>query len=65
MLGSEYYTGHPTLPLNKVTANLNIDMIGRSDPKRNYGDTVNYVYVVGDDKLSSDLRVISEATNKK
>ena len=65
LLGSEYYTDHPLLPLDKVTANLNIDMIGRSDPKRNYGDSLNYVYVVGDDKLSSDLRIISEATNKK
>jgi len=65
LLGSEYYTDHPLLPLDKVTANLNIDMIGRSDPKRNYGDSLNYVYVVGDDKLSSDLRFISEATNKK
>ena len=40
-------------------------MIGRIDPKRKVGDSTNYVYVVGDDKLSSDLRVISEAQNKK
>jgi hypothetical protein len=65
LLGSEYFGDHPTLPLEKVTANLNIDMIGRSDPKRKLGDSLNYVYVVGDDKLSSDLRVISEAMNKK
>ena len=37
----------------------------RIDPKRTYGDSTNYVYVVGDDKLSSDLRTISEAVNKK
>lgn len=65
LLGSESYTDEPSLPLNKVTANLNIDMIGRSDPKRNYGDSLNYVYVVGDDKLSTDLRTISESINKK
>lgn len=65
LLGSEYYTAHPTFPLNKTTANLNIDMIGRSDPKRTYGDSVNYVYIIGDDKLSSELRTISEAVNKK
>ena len=40
-------------------------MIGRIDPKRSYGDSTNYVYVVGDDKLSSDLRPISEDVNKK
>jgi len=40
-------------------------MIGRIDPKRKQGDSTNYVYVVGDDKLSTDLRPISEAVNKK
>jgi hypothetical protein len=65
LLGSEYYAEHATIPLEKITANLNIDMIGRSDPKRSYGDSLNYVYIVGDDKLSSDLRTISEAINKK
>jgi hypothetical protein len=65
LLGSEYYSMHPTYPLAKTTANLNIDMIGRIDPKRTNGDSTNYVYVVGDDKLSSDLRPISEAANKK
>jgi hypothetical protein len=63
--GSEYYGDHPLFPLDKTTANLNIDMIGRTDPKRNKGDSLNYVYVVGDDKLSSDLRVISEAANNR
>lgn len=63
--GSEYYSDHPVYPLDKTTVDLNIDMIGRTDPKRKTGDSTNYVYVVGDDKLSSDLRPISEAMNKK
>jgi Zn-dependent M28 family amino/carboxypeptidase len=63
--GSAYYSDHPVFPLEKTTANLNIDMIGRIDPKRKIGDSTNYVYVVGDDKLSSDLRPISESVNKK
>jgi Zn-dependent M28 family amino/carboxypeptidase len=40
-------------------------MIGRIDPNRRYGDSTNYVYVVGDDKLSTDLKKISEEENKK
>lgn len=63
--GSAYYGDHPVYPLEKTTVDLNIDMIGRIDPKRKIGDSTNYVYVVGDDKLSSDLRPISEAMNKK
>ncbi|OLY94095.1 Peptidase family M28 [Cnuella takakiae] len=65
LLGSEYYGSHPTIDLAKATANLNIDMIGRIDPKRTQGDSTNYVYVVGDDKLSTDLRTISESVNNK
>lgn len=63
--GSDYYASHPTFPLEKTTADLNIDMIGRTDSSRKAGDSSNYVYVVGDDKLSTDLRTISEAVNKK
>lgn len=63
--GSDYYTSHPTFPLEKTTADLNIDMIGRTDSSRKVGDSLNYVYVVGDDKLSTDLRTISENVNKK
>jgi len=62
--GSEYYGDHPLFPLEKTTADLNIDMIGRSDSSRK-GDTTNYVYVVGDDKISSELKPISEAANAK
>ncbi len=62
--GSEYYASNPIFPLDKTTADLNIDMIGRSDVTRP-GDTTNYVYVVGDDKLSSELKPISESVNKK
>jgi hypothetical protein len=62
--GSEYYTDHPIYPLEKTSVNLNIDMIGRSDPDRK-PDTLNYIYVVGDDKISSDLKPISEAQNSK
>lgn len=63
--GSEYYGSHPIYPLDKTTADLNIDMIGRIDATRKQGDSTNYVYVVGDDKLSSELKPISEAQNKK
>lgn len=63
--GSEYYTNHPVYPLEKTTVDLNIDMIGRIDTSRKQGNPSNYVYVVGDDKISTDLKIISEAANKK
>lgn len=64
LFGSEYYTDiDPIFPLNKTVANLNIDMIGRIDPKRE--GKRNYLYLIGSDKLSSDLHNLSEAVNKK
>lgn len=65
LLGSEYYSDHPIFPLDKTTANLNIDMVGRVDTERKTGDTLNYVYVIGHDKLSSELPIINEGVNNK
>jgi len=63
--GSEYYSDHPVFSLAKTTADLNTDMVGRVDTERKTGDSLNYVYVIGHDKLSSDLPVINEAANNK
>jgi len=63
--GSEYYSDHPFYPLDKTTVDLNTDMIGRIDTERMKDDTLNYVYVIGHDKLSSDLATINEGANKK
>jgi len=62
LLGSDYYTRHPVFPLAKTIANLNIDMIGRIDP--NHFLEPNYVYLVGSDKLSTELHKISEQANQ-
>lgn len=63
LLGSEYYTQHPVYPLANTVVNLNIDMIGRRDEQ--HSDSPPYVYVIGADKLSSELHELSEATNAK
>ena len=62
--GSQYYSEHPIYPLDKTTADLNTDMIGRVDTERMTADSLNYIYVIGHDKLSSDLPIINEAANK-
>ena len=65
LLGSRYYTDiDPIFPLANTIANLNIDMIGRTDPKRK-SENRNYVYLIGSDKLSTELHNISEAVNSK
>jgi len=62
LLGSSYYTDHPEFPLKNTVCDLNIDMIGRLDEK--HAANPNYVYLIGSDKLSSQLNAISENANK-
>lgn len=60
LLGSKYYSENPIFPLSNTVANLNIDMIGRCD-KDNCGK--DYVYVIGSEMLSSELKKINENAN--
>mgnify|MGYP003604977743 FL=1 len=62
LFGSEYYSDHPVFPLANTVADLNIDMIGRDDPE-NRGK--QYVYVIGSEMLSSELKKINVAANEK
>ena len=63
LLGSQYYTDHPVFPLVNTITNLNIDMVGRVDSLHlGKGD---YVYLVGADRLSTELNTLSEATNQQ
>ncbi len=63
--GSQYYSEHPIYPLDKTTVDLNTDMDGRVDTERKLPDTLNYIYVIGHDKLSSELPIINEGANNK
>jgi peptidase M28-like protein len=70
LLGSQYNTDvAPVVPLEKMVADLNIDMIGRSKPA---GDTqpldahltdAGTVYLVGSNRISPELHQLSEETN--
>jgi hypothetical protein len=62
--GSEYYSNHPVYPLDKTSLDINIDMIGRKDDKLNSVDSNNHVYLIGDDKLSSELTNYVDSINK-
>lgn len=62
LLGSKFYAEHPIFPLEKTVANVNVDMVGRVDEK--YKDNPNYVYVIGSDRLSTELHEINESANK-
>lgn len=61
--GSRYYSENPLFPIENTIADLNIDMIGRRDD--DHKDNGNYVYVIGSDRLSTELHNINEAANEK
>jgi hypothetical protein len=60
--GSEYYSEHPVFPLENTVADVNIDMIGRIDTLHTQS---NYTYVIGSDRLSTDLHKINESVNQQ
>lgn len=62
LLGSEYYVNRPVFPLENTIANVNVDMVGRVDP--NHEGNPNYIYVIGADRLSSELHEINETANQ-
>lgn len=65
LYGSQYFTEHPTVPLDSIVAQLNIDMIGRGG----VGDLPNggpaYLELVGSRRLSTQLGDLVEEVNRK
>lgn len=60
--GSRFYTENPIFPINETIANLNIDMIGRVDWA--HEDNPKYLYLIGADRLSKELHILSEKVNE-
>jgi hypothetical protein len=70
LFGSEYNTDYePVVPLEKLVADFNIDMVGRSrpegddDPRDARLTDKDSIYIIGADKLSSELNKLNEETN--
>jgi Zn-dependent M28 family amino/carboxypeptidase len=65
LIGSRFYTTNPTLPMDSIVAQINIDMIGRGRAEDLPGGGPNYVGVVGSFFDSKDLGETVQAVNKK
>lgn len=63
LLGSEYYADNPVFPLENTVNNINIDMIGRIDYEYQDAENKDYVYVIGSEMLSSQLKIINDYNN--
>jgi len=68
--GSRYFTENPTVPLDHIVAQLNIDMIGRSkkdgdtNPRNKELSGPNDVYVIGSTMMSTELGELVDSVNK-
>jgi hypothetical protein len=63
LLGSAYFATHPTVPVDSIVADINIDMIGRGRAEDIPGAGPTYLGVVGSGFMSTDLANIVAATN--
>ncbi len=61
--GSRYNADFPIVPNEQIVAQLNIDMIGRN--RNDKPEEANTVYLVGSDRISTELHNLSEEANAK
>jgi Peptidase family M28 len=65
LIGSRWFTDHPTVARDSIVAQLNIDMIGRGDSADYLGGGPNAVALVGSRRLSTELGDLAESVNQK
>jgi len=59
--GSRYFADYPSVPLNAIVAQLNMDMVGRNRDDK--ATEANTVYLVGTDRISTELHNIGIDAN--
>ena len=59
--GSRYFADYPSVPMDRIVAQLNIDMIGRNRDDK--ASEANTVYLVGSDRISTELHTLNRAAN--
>ncbi len=63
MVGSRWFTDHPTVPLDRIVAQLNVDMIGRGGAQDVTAGGPGYLQLVGSRRLSTELGELVEQVN--
>ncbi len=65
LLGAELYSREPTVPIDSIVAQLNLDMVGRGGAQDIAGGGPRYIQLVGSRRLSRELGDVVEAINAK
>jgi hypothetical protein len=64
LVGSGWFTDHPTVPLDSIAAQLNLDMVGRGDSTDLKGGGPDYLQVIGANRRSTALQNLVEEVNR-
>ncbi|HEU4387279.1 MAG TPA: M28 family peptidase, partial [Blastocatellia bacterium] len=59
--GSRYYADYPSIPIDHIVAQVNMDMVGRNNEDK--AEEANTVYLVGSDRISTELHNITIDAN--
>jgi Zn-dependent M28 family amino/carboxypeptidase len=60
LLGSKHFVADSPIPVSNITANITLDMIGRSDPA---AEKTRKHYIVGSDKTNPEFRKLIDSVN--
>ena len=63
LLGSDYFTRHPTVPRDSIVAQLNVDMIGRGSATDRPDGGPGYMQMIGSRRLSTELGDLIDRVN--
>jgi hypothetical protein len=65
LLGSRWFTDHPTVPRDSIVAQLNMDMVGRGEAVDLAGGSPTYLELVGSRRVSTELGDLVEKVNSE
>ena len=63
LIGSAWFTDHPTVPRDSIVAQLNMDMVGRGKPTDIMGRGPNNIQLIGPRRLSTQLGDLIDSVN--
>ena len=65
LFGAEHFTDHPTVPRDRIVAQVNLDMIGRGGRGEEIGGGPRYLQLIGARRLSSQLGDVIDDVNRR
>jgi hypothetical protein len=62
LLGSRYFADYPTVPMENIVAQVNMDMVGRNH--ENKAENADLIFAIGSDRISTEFHNITVDANE-